>query len=206
MITERYRFPKCGLKMGQHKGIDVDVHLEISVRSEDNDKPEDFHEGVRAIGELSFDCYPIGGWKDHPVQKNKVGDLCLCEEGNQNSTRVNILFVDKNGERTILKDRIRRYIWLFYVIGKPLSDGLEIFPWWYTGKLMNKLFTCTDFRGIWPIGVSSVVVAKDQPEAKRLLIAALKQSGINQPEIHDLTLQEIDLKRPHVAILNTGEY
>lgn len=210
-MKQRYRFPKCHLKIGQHSTIDVDVQLEIATYEEDeyadpdpNDKPENYTDGVRAEGEFSFDAYPLG-WTGHPVKKNAVGQLTLRE--GEDSSRVNVLIVQKNGEQTIIKDRIKRYFWLFYVIGKPVNDGLELFPTWYKGgKDVNKVFICTDFRGLWPVGVSSLVVAKDQVQAKKLLVAALVDAGINQPEINDLTLQEVDLRRSQALVLNKGEY
>lgn len=209
-MKERFHFPKCHLNIGQHKTIDTDVQLEVATWEDDdyadpdpNDKPENYIDGVRSQGELSFDAYPLG-WNSHPVKKNAVGQLTI-RDGND-TTKLNVVFIQQNGEQTVIKDRIKRYFWLFFVIGKPISDGLELFPYWQRGQNVNKLFTCTDFRGIWPVGVSSLVIARDQVQAKKLLVEALQNAGINQPEVNDLTLQEVDLKRSHALVLNKGDY
>jgi hypothetical protein len=212
-MIERYHFPKCHLNIGQHKTIDASLHLEVKTKVEDEyaepdptDKSEDYTDGVRVTGELAFDSWPVD--MKHPIRKNAIGQITINDAGD--STRFNVLFVEKNGENTLLKDhnviKLKRYFWLVFAIGRPVCDGLEIFPDWYRGKLVNKVFTCTDFRGIWPIGVSSVVVAKDKIQGKHMLIDALKAAGVDQPEINDLTLQELDLSRPGAVVLNSGTY
>jgi hypothetical protein len=209
-MIERFHYPKCRLNIGQHKTIDSSIHLEVRTRVEDeygvpdpNDNPEHYTDGVRATGELSFDSWPLG-WNDSPVKVNSVGQLTILD--GSESTKLNVLFIQKNSEQTIIKDKQKRYFWLFYVLGRPIYDRIEIFPERFRGKLVNKVYTCTDFRGIWPIGVSSVVVAIDKVTAKRMLLDALKRAGIEQPEMNDLTLQELDLSKPGAFVLNTGDY
>src|SRR5581483_4184749 len=147
-MIERFHFPKCHLNIGQHKTIDSSIHLEIKTRVEDeyadpdpNDKPEDYTDGVRATGELSFDSWPVD--LKHPVKTNAIGQLTVHD--GPDTSRFNVMFVQKNGEQTLMKDesrnivKLKRYYWLVYVIGRPITDGAEIFPEWYRGKLVNKV-------------------------------------------------------------------
>lgn len=199
------------LKIGQHKTINCTVQLEVAVRDDDeyaeydpNDNPDNYVDGVRVTGELSFDTSPLQ-WQDkHPVRKGVTGQLILRHEGD--STSFNVLLVEKTGEADIEPRKIKRYFWMFFAVGKPNFDKLEIFPKGYTGKKgMNKVFTCTDFRGIWPVGVSSVIVARDRQEARHLLDKALENAGIPQDSI-PYTLAELDLTKPGALLLNTGDY
>jgi hypothetical protein len=96
---------------------------------------------------------------------------------------------------------------LFYVVGRPVYDKLELFPkHCRKGNTLNRVFTCTDFRGLWPVGVSSVTIAPEirTTPLRSLLIEALKKAGINQPEMHDLTMQELDLNQTQAVVLNAG--
>jgi hypothetical protein len=209
MFVERYHYPKCYLSVGGHKTIDSSICLEIATASDDQYAPETDAEfvkselGVRAMGELSFEAYPLRG-SVHPVRKNAVGTLTVLDDGL--SSKFNVVFIEKNSDQDIIKDRLKRYFWLFFVVGRPSHDALEIFPEWYRGKIVNKVFVCTDFRGIWPVGVSSVVVAPDRKRAKILLMDILVNAGISQPEIHSATLQEVDLLHSQALLLNKGEY
>lgn len=210
-MIERHKFEKCWLNVGKHKTIDASVCLEVHTRIVDeyaapdpNDRPEDYIDGVRVRGELSFDSWPIQGY-NHPVQKNVPAVLTLRD--GEDTTKVNILLAEKNSEQVVVKDKIKRYFWLFYVVGRPVYDKLELFPkHCRKGNTLNRVFTCTDFRGLWPVGVSSVTIARDSHHAKTLLIEALKKAGINQPEMHDLTMQELDLNQTQAVVLNAGNY
>lgn len=66
-----------------------------------------------------------------------------------------------------------------------------------------KLFTCVDHAYFWPVGVASVVVARDKDEAIRLLQRALDERGLKRVPF---TLQEMDLTIPGAKVLCDGNY
>jgi len=63
------------------------------------------------------------------------------------------------------------------------------------------VYTCTDFRGHWPVGTAAVVVAQDETEARALLDSALAAQGLGG----DYTLTPLPLS-PGVCILADGDY
>lgn len=198
------------LKIGQYKTIFCKVQLEIAVVEDDDwadDIPIDysqFVDGVRVIGELSFDTSPIE-WRDkHPVKKSVTAELMLND--GDNTTKINILLIEQSGAVDILPRQIKRYFWQFFAIGKPAWDKIGIFPANYRGRTMNRVYSCTDFRGYWPVGVSSVIVATDKKEAKRMLNAKLREAGIPMEGDGNYTLTEIDIQAKGVVILNDGKY
>lgn len=65
------------------------------------------------------------------------------------------------------------------------------------------VYTCKDHAGRWPVGACSVVVAWDEPEARRLLAAVLKEANLD-PD--GFTLQLLDLSEPKATILLDGNY
>jgi hypothetical protein len=65
------------------------------------------------------------------------------------------------------------------------------------------LFTCTDFRGHWPVGVAAVIRADTADEAEHKLRAYLTTIGLPQ-EGETLTL--VQLAPDDVIILNDGNY
>lgn len=66
-----------------------------------------------------------------------------------------------------------------------------------------KVFTCKDHDTRWPVGGSSIIVAKDRRKARRLLNKVLKENGLKPG---GFSLQEVDLSTSHVTILNDGDY
>lgn len=201
------------LKIGQHKAIDCKVQLEVATLEDDewaDDQPahnhDDYIDGVRVTGELSFDTSPIQD--KHPVQRNVVAELTVRHEGEQ--SRFNVLLLERTGTVDVgpepRRNSIKRYFWLFFALGKPLNDGLELFPDNYRGRNMNRIFTCTDFRGYWPVGVASVIVAKSRTEAHRMLKQKLKEAGIPEEGDGKYTLTELSIEKPGVVILNNGDY
>lgn len=66
-----------------------------------------------------------------------------------------------------------------------------------------KIFTCSDFKGVWPVGTSALIIAETKEEAEHMLIADLNSRKLyqNQP----FALNEIDLIK-QVVILNDGDY
>lgn len=66
-----------------------------------------------------------------------------------------------------------------------------------------KIFTCNDFKGVWPVGTAALIIAETKEEAEHMLIAELNSRKLyqNQP----FALKEIDQIK-QVVILNDGEY
>lgn len=66
-----------------------------------------------------------------------------------------------------------------------------------------KIFTCTDHKGLWPVGVASVVVARDKYEARTLLDAELVARKL---EVTPYVLKELDTETPAAHVLHDGGY
>ena len=198
------------LKFGQYKTIFCKVQLEIATVEDDdwaepdpNYDPNQYLDGVRVTGEFSFDTSPIFEEK-HPVVPNALGELIL-KDGDE-TTKLNILVIKKNSSVDIKPKHIKRYFWLFYAVGKPIWDKLQIYPENYRGVNMNKIYSCTDFRGYWPVGVSSIIVASDKREAKMLLDQKLRAEGIPIEGDGMYTLEEINMTQKGSLLLNKGEH
>lgn len=68
-----------------------------------------------------------------------------------------------------------------------------------------KVFYSNDFRGHWPVGTAAIVVAKDQDEARRLLIIQAKFRGLDLSD-DDFTLKELSTDWRGAVILADGNY
>lgn len=198
------------LKFDQHKTIACDVHLKVDIYEDDDwaepsidYKPENYIDGVRITGEFWFDHSPIYDTK-HPIKTNAVGKLTVRDSGE--FTTFSILVTEQKDKINILPRQVIRYHWEFFAIGKPSQDQLKIFPEYYTGVKMYKLYACTNFRGYWPVQVASVIVANTKQEAKELLEKKLRDSGIPIETDFDYALEEISLRDKGATILNNGEW
>jgi Trk K+ transport system NAD-binding subunit len=69
-----------------------------------------------------------------------------------------------------------------------------------------KIFTCNDHYMIYPVGCASVVVARDEAEARRLLDDALRGRGMLDSNQSPYTLVELDIARAQAVILVDGDY
>lgn len=69
-----------------------------------------------------------------------------------------------------------------------------------------KVYTCTDHDCHYPVGVASVVVARDVLEAQQLLDAALIADGLRPWKDKSYTLTELPLVDAKAVILDNGEY
>lgn len=67
-----------------------------------------------------------------------------------------------------------------------------------------RVWTCDDFRGLYPVGSAAVVVAKDEETARTKLREALEDHGLG--EQGDLPLTEVLTDVPGVIILVDGNY
>ena len=203
------------LSIGQHKSISVTATLKVEVIEDDefgesvSYNPAEYINGVKIEGELFFDTTPLqtyyqdGRWVKHPVQNNVQAILSLSFE--DQSSRFNILLTDKAGEVTLVPQKLKRYFWNFLPIGNPYSDKLGIFPDQYRWpNTMNRVYICTDFRGVWPSEVSAVVVAPDKKQARELLNQQIRSSGLYEEGGDLFTLVELDTSKSQALILNRG--
>lgn len=173
-------------KFGQHKILHCRVQLRIQ---------EDIG-CVKATGELSYECFPTD---DHPLSLNAVGELTLVDSKDSSlSTKCNILIVEKSNSVDIIPKKIRRYFWQFYIVGKPVWDKLQVFE----NKIMNRVFTCTNFRGHYSAPVASVIVAPTIQDARQILIEKMKECKIPLEDYYEL--KEIDLYTQSVDVLIDG--
>lgn len=72
-----------------------------------------------------------------------------------------------------------------------------------------KVFTCSDFTGVYPVGTAAVVVAADEAAARDLMRAQLMQlAKVSRGYVpsDDFTLQELATDLPHVVVLCDGDY
>jgi hypothetical protein len=69
-----------------------------------------------------------------------------------------------------------------------------------------RVFTCTNFKGRWPVGVAAVITAETREEALRELQEALEVADLPQEGEASLQLVEVDLTVPGVDILLDGDY
>lgn len=68
-----------------------------------------------------------------------------------------------------------------------------------------KVWISSDFEGHYPVGTAAVIVAKNEKEAKRLLIEAAAPGGLVL-NAEDFDVEEVDLTKPGATILCDGNY
>ena len=69
---------------------------------------------------------------------------------------------------------------------------------------MNRIFTCTNFRGYWNSAVASVIVAATVQEARKILIEKCKELKIPLEDENFYEFQEINLECKSATILADG--
>lgn len=67
-----------------------------------------------------------------------------------------------------------------------------------------KVFVNTTFRGVYPVGTSAIVVAKNAQEAAEMLTEEV--SWIRKQTIDAVDMIEVKTKVPSVTILQSGDY
>lgn len=67
-----------------------------------------------------------------------------------------------------------------------------------------KVFTCTSFTGHYPVGVSALIVAETEDEARTMLLEELRKEGL--PQKHKIYLTEIALEEKKAIVLQNGDY
>lgn len=68
----------------------------------------------------------------------------------------------------------------------------------------TRLWVCTDHAAHYPVGCASIVMANSENDARVLLKAALKESGLNPEE--GFTLVELNISMPFARVLCDGNY
>jgi hypothetical protein len=68
------------------------------------------------------------------------------------------------------------------------------------------VYTCNNFKGLWPTGVAAVVVACDAEDAELMLRNYLTSQGLPQPADRPLVLERVSLAAPKVTVLCNGDY
>lgn len=66
-------------------------------------------------------------------------------------------------------------------------------------------YTCTGFRGYWPVGTAAVVVAYSRGKAAKALEEKLAEIGLAQI-IDPIRMVKVDPNLEHVLILHDGNY
>lgn len=71
-----------------------------------------------------------------------------------------------------------------------------------------KVYMCTDFKGVWPVGSAAVVVAATKAKAKIRLLETLKNwKHLDEKNLDlDFTMEEVDTTKTSATILNDGDY
>ena len=67
------------------------------------------------------------------------------------------------------------------------------------------VYTCTDFKGHWPVGVAAVIIANDEDDAVTILQRKLAASGLKQ-DVSPESIKKVDLRWAEAFILNDGDY
>lgn len=68
-----------------------------------------------------------------------------------------------------------------------------------------RVYVTRDCKGVYPVGCSAVVVARDGHEALRLLGEALAAAGAPQAE-GSFTIEELDITEAAARVLTSGDY
>lgn len=74
--------------------------------------------------------------------------------------------------------------------------------------MMNRelgVYTCTDFRGFWPVGTAAVVVAFDEIDAAIYLEIELGKIGISQG-IRPEQMHKLKMEERTIEVLADGNY
>lgn len=81
-----------------------------------------------------------------------------------------------------------------------MSEHLKIDPL----ATPKRLWVCTDHHGHYPVGVASIIMANSEDEARRLLAAGLRESGLDADK--GFTLLELNISMPFARVLHDGNY
>ena len=68
-----------------------------------------------------------------------------------------------------------------------------------------KVWTCTNFKGHWPVGTAAVILASTEGEALHLLDEAVQKRGL-PPLNETCEMVEVTMQAPRAVILCDGNY
>ena len=80
----------------------------------------------------------------------------------------------------------------------PLASRAEVLA------APERLWVCTDHDSHYPVGCASIVMARDETQAREFLDQALRESGLNPSQPY--TLIEINMSLPFARVLMDGNY
>jgi hypothetical protein len=211
-MQQYYTFDKCRLINGQHRSLDAQVNIEIDIQNSDPygpPPPKGYYNpyGFACRGELSVE------WaSDGPSHLKKMLEVELVLREEDLSTKLKVVLMEFIGSDVVLPGarpgqpaRIKRHMWSFICIQRPISDGLQLFPEALKRTVM-KVFLFTGFLGVWNnTKTSAVIVASGKAEAIAQMKEELKQRGLADLEESDYSLVEIDPTRPCRVMVADGD-
>lgn len=71
---------------------------------------------------------------------------------------------------------------------------------------MLRIFTCTNFKGHWPVGSAAVIIAENESDARSELWNTLKSRGLGNDDPSKWELIEIEPTSTQIRILCDGQY
>lgn len=211
-MLQFYSFEKCKLIHGQRRALDSHVNIEIDTRDDDPYAPSPptghyNQHGFACRGEISVE------WSSQEVPYfKKMLELELVMREEELSTKLKIVLMDFIGSDVVLPGarpgqpaRIKRYIWSFICVQRPLSDGLNLFPE-AAKRTTMKVFLFTHFLGVWNSQkTSALVVAPGRVEAVAQMKEELKKRGLADLEESLYSLVEIDPTRASSLMISDGD-
>ena len=69
-----------------------------------------------------------------------------------------------------------------------------------------KVYTCTGFEGVWPVGTAAVVVAYGAGQAEGMLRRKLAAIGLPQRDNTELKMELLNQDTIGVVVLCNGDY
>ena len=207
-----HTFEKSKLMHGQRRALDSQVNIEIDIRDDDPYAPpppsNHYNQyGFACRGEISVE------WSsDEPSYLKKMLEVDLLLRDEDRSTKLKIVLLDYVGSEVVmpgarpgLPARIKRHLWSFICVQRPVSDGLDLFPDAVKRTAM-KVFLFTSFLGVWnSTKTSAVVIASGKVEAIAQFQTELKKRGLADLQESDYSLVEIDPTRPSSLIISDGD-
>lgn len=211
-MLQYYSFEKCKLMHGQRRALDAQVNIEVDTRDDDPYAPEPppghyNPQGFACRGEISVE------WSSEEVPYfKKMLELELLMREEELSTKIKIVLMDFVASEVVMPGarpgqpaRIKRYIWSFICVQRPLSDGLNLFPE-SAKRTAMKVFLFTNFLGVWNSQkTSAIVVAPGRVEAIAKMQEELSRRGLADLEESVYSVTEIDPTRASSLMISDGD-
>ncbi len=198
MIT-LHTFKNAHFQVGIQKTEHVDVTFEVLTPNDDDEFAISMDDGIHEAqlrGEMEVDVY----FDDVKYKSGTVGTLSLSAD---QSSKFHIVLFDRIDSKTITPQKHKKHVWLFQAVGRPIYDRLGLFPEVFRMAIL-KVYTVTDFQGHSFLPVASVVVAKNQEEARQLMDEKLLAANLMSKQEFEYTLEEVNVTQPSATILVDG--